>query len=687
MVLSKINPKISYPEIKTVDLNDLKSQVDMYKLELQDKFGIDIYVAIGSPKNTYEESNIIFFPIYLVKFNNKAIQIGIYEIVASKLMNYIDEEDEIEVEKLSGPLFYSFVTKDYLIKNRLKPENDDIIKNDIKDESKLEESEIEEHEVELNIPDHDEQIIPKVREDIFIVTPGYAASSFLQEENHEKAKSIREKYISEKTDNWVQKFLKNKNYSIQDNEGDGDCLFATIRDAFSSIGQQTSVLKIRNKLSEEINDKIYHDFKERYEMFRVSILEDTKKIKELSQSYQEIKSKFSNTIDRNEQKKLSESAKKIKEEHDTLVKEKGLSNELLKELKFMKNIDSVDKFKKEVRKCSFWAETWSISTLERILNIKFVILSSENYNTGDIKNVLLCGEGDQFIKNQDVFNPEFYIMVDHTGNHYKLLGYKNRMIFKFEEIPYDIRVMIADKCMEKNAGLFDLIPEFKHFKRSLGTRNMVAEEINLDDYSDSKLRGLYDDNIVFLFYSKSNNKPLPGKGAGEKIPDSELVNFKKLATIPEWRRKLSNFWIQMDDAKQIVPFLIDNHKWASVEHFYQASKFKENNQQFYLSFSLDSGTDLSKDPLLAKAAGSKSGKLKNELLRPKEVEIDPDFFGGRHKEETAKAQTAKFTQIEPLKELLLATKNAKLTNYIRGSPPIIFDDLMVVREKLRQQSE
>ena len=106
-----------------------------------------------------------------------------------------------------------------------------------------------------------------------------------------------------------------------------------------------------------------------------------------------------------------------------------------------------------------------------------------------------------------------------------------------------------------------------------------------------------------------------------------------------------------------------------------------------MSFSLDSGTDLSKDPLLAKAAGSKSGKLKNELLRPKEVEIDPDFFGGRHKEEIAKAQTAKFTQIEPLKELLLATKNAKLTNYIRGSPPIIFDDLMVVREKLRQQSE
>ena len=86
---------------------------------------------------------------------------------------------------------------------------------------------------------------------------------------------------------------------------------------------------------------------------------------------------------------------------------------------------------------------------------------------------------------------------------------------------------------------------------------------------------------------------------------------------------------------------------------------------------------------MAKAAGGKSGKLKKELLRPKEVEIDPDFFGGRHKEEMAKAQSAKFTQIEQLTELLLATKNAKLTHHSRGSPSIIFDDLMLIREKLK----
>ena len=106
-----------------------------------------------------------------------------------------------------------------------------------------------------------------------------------------------------------------------------------------------------------------------------------------------------------------------------------------------------------------------------------------------------------------------------------------------------------------------------------------------------------------------------------------------------------------------------------------------------MSFSLDSGTDLSKDPVLAKAAGGKSGKLKGTLLRPSEVEIDPDFFGKRHKKEMYDSQYAKFTQNEELKQLLLATNDAKLTHHSRGSPPIVFEDLMLIRDKIRRMEK
>jgi len=66
------------------------------------------------------------------------------------------------------------------------------------------------------------------------------------------------------------------------------------------------------------------------------------------------------------------------------------------------------------------------------------------------------------------------------------------------------------------------------------------------------------------------------------------------------------------------------------------------------------------------------------------VEVDPDFFGKRHKQEMYAAQYAKFTQNEELKRLLLATNKAKLSYYSKGSPPVIYDDLMLIRDKIRR---
>ena len=677
MVLSRINSDISYPELKSVDVTDLNMEANLYQLEIRD---VDVIIAIGNAKNTFEDKNIIYFPIYLVKHNNKVIQIGVYEIKASEYLSYMDESNNLDIEKMDDPLIYSFAKSAFINKIHLKP---DVPLRRIAEKKvdKKSEKEVESDSESDEAPEYNEHYeVPPERADIFIMTKGIPLPPLLHEETKKQAKDYRDKYHEGPKDSWVQKFMKNKNFTIVDNEGGGDCLFATIRDAFSSIAQQTAVNKIRKKLSSEATDTIFMNYKEQYDMYKSSLVKDTNKIKELEGEYLLLKQRFTEVLDRNEQKMISTAAKEVKKEHDRLVEEKKISAQILNEYKFMKGVDTLEAFKSKIKSCNFWADTWAISTLERIMNIKFIVMSSELYKSGDLKNVLQCGQlNDEVLQQRGRFTPEFYLIIEHTGSHYKLIGYKKKMIFKFTEIPYDVKKMIVERCMEKNAGPFAIIPDFQKFKAGENKGNSVVKEVDYEDLSESKLRGLYDDNIVFQFYSKSVDKKLPGQGSGEKIPKERMKDFAELATIPQWRKKLSNYWVQ--------PFSLANHQWASVEHYYQASKYKKSYPDFFLSFSLDSGTDLSKDPALAKAAGSKSGKFKSELLRPVEVaQVDSDFFGNRRKKEIYAAQFAKFTQNDDLKQLLLATQDAKLTNFARGQPPVVFDELMLIRDKLKNES-
>ncbi len=117
MVLSKLDGDVSYPELKSVDSGDLKMEANLYQLEIK---GIDVIIAVGNAKNTYEDKNIYYFPIYLVKYNNKVIQIGVYEIRASDYLSYLDEYNNLDIENMEEPLIYSFVNKEFLNKMRLE---------------------------------------------------------------------------------------------------------------------------------------------------------------------------------------------------------------------------------------------------------------------------------------------------------------------------------------------------------------------------------------------------------------------------------------------------------------------------------------------------------------------------------------------------------------------------------------
>jgi len=243
----------------------------------------------------------------------------------------------------------------------------------------------------------------------------------------------------------------------------------------------------------------------------------------------------------------------------------------------------------------------------------------------------------------------------------------------FIEIPLAIKNMIVEKCMERNSGPYYIIPNFREYMQKQNLR-MPDQDLTAATPSD-----LYNNEVIFQFYSRSNKGPKPGKGSGEKISPDRIKDFVKLASIPDWRKKLSNFWKS--------PFELDGKKWQSVEHYYQGSKFKKNNPEVYNEFSLDSASELSKDPLMAKGAGGAKGSYKGKRIIPKGVVIDPDFFKGRSEKTMEDGMMAKFSQNNDLKQMLLETHNAKLIHYVKGGPPVVFTDLMRVRNRISEMHD
>lgn len=628
MVHSKLDDSINYSETKLLEKEDVSYDAPIYEYDV---LGKTITIALGQSKYTFIDKDIIYYPVYIIKNDCVNTQIGIYEIIHSELSNYMDEDGDIDIVKLGEPLLYSFF-------------NMNIINDAVESTSKKDKN-------------HD----GADGDDADTKTDNSGDGSEIEYESEDE------------DDIWVNDYMKGKDYNIIDNEGGGDCLFAAIRDGLRGVGITITVEEMRKKLVQDPSiDRVYANYKNLFEMYQSQFQESNKKMKSMVKKNKLLQEQMQKSKDIKVQQQIIEEGEKVAKAHDLSKKEKSIIKDDFDQIKFMKGVDSLDAFKQLVQTCEFWGEAWSISTLERLLNIKLILLSEENYDEDDIENIIQCGEMDELLEKSGTFEPDYYIILSYTGNHYKLITYHKKTALLFNEMDDKLIKKLKNKCLEKNAGLYSIIPQFK--KSSIHAEKMDLESKQQQgSLVDDKL---YNDNTVFQFYSKSADKPLPGKGSGEKLGPEGVVAYSELKSIPKWRKKLSNFWPS--------EFTLDGKRWLSVEHYYQANKFKKGFPEFYNTFSLDSDSELSKNTAMAKSAGGKTGKYKGQLLRPKSVVMDGDFFEGNQHNKTMKnAMMAKFSQHEELKKLLLATKQAKLVHFQRGSPPVVFTELMEVRRTLR----
>ena len=648
MVKSVLDTTVTYSEGPKIDPTDLDYDANLYETVIYDK---DVIFALGKPKYTYIDNNIVYYSIYLVKNDEIIMQIGLYEILANKEDTILDAEGDIDLNKFDKPLLFAFAYS------------------------------------ELTMPS--------------VAGPSVAAPSKAAPSVAAPSKAAPKKSAPSK---WIKEFMSSDNYDITDTPYDGNCFFSVVQMALSENDQEFSIAEMRELLAENVTEELFQNYKLLYDDILRNEQNLTREIKNVTKRYKDLEANMKKTKDHNLIKSFSKQSVEIEKMHTELKKDRKQARDILSDYAFMNGIDNLSMLKLKMKTSDYWADAWAISTLERELNIKFIIFSELNYRENDEINVLQCGQlNDTVLEERGIFEPSFYVLVAyHSGYHYQLITYNEQKSFDFAELPTEIKGLVTDKCLEKIAGPYSLIPEFNEYASkmhasvaapaslapapaslapaSLEPASLAPIVISSDKEELSS--DLYDSGTIFRFYSKSLDKPLPGKGAGEVLgPEG---SYAELARMPQWRKKLANSWP--------AEFKLDNHKWLTTEHYYQASKFKRNNKDFYIQFSLDSpDSSIAKDVDLAKAAGGQSGKFKGEVVRSKEIKIDPDFYVvpkgakfSRGEMEMEAAMRAKFTQHPDLKQILLATKKAKLEHIRRSRPAEVFNDLMRIRRELKE---
>jgi len=697
MVTSKIHPtKINYNENKQLDKEDVKHCSSRYETN---NFTVPIEIALGKEKHTYSAHNIIYFSVYLIVDNMIKDRIGIVEIDSNRFIDSLDEDGDFILD--NGNLIF-FVDDDYIIgmmkdvtvseitdSDESSSEDEDLEPIQIKDDVLLGDIEtIGDYDTEdvlaVDIPEEKrsnvtEKTEKELENGLFEIMDPIPSIETLIEENKEMSEQIKRDYKPSSKQLWIQKYMKNTNYNIIDNEGSGDCFFAVIRDAYQHIGKKTTVEKLRALLSTEANEEIFKQYRMLYNGFNSQYEEMEDEMKRLKKSAQILKTRSKSSITRDQSKDLLDEANKVIDQYKQKSEDKKEIKQLMEEFEYMKDIKTLDEFKDFIKTRHYWADTWAVSTLERLLNVKVIIMSEAAYTDGDLDSVLSCGQlNDDTLEKQGGFKPDYYIIAAYTGSHYTLIDYKEKRILKFSEVPYDIKALIINKCMERNAGPYYMIQDMRNFKTKIGLDANEGKPV--DDEDDYNNMDLYDKDVLFMYYNNSSSKPYPGKGSGEKIQEVNIMDFNKLHKLKNWRKKLDDSWI--------APFTLDGHRWNSVEHYYLGSQFKKGFPDFYLKFSLDSDTEISKDLSLARIAGGKTGKTKDNVLREKKIVIDSDFYevgvNPRHREERFNAIESKFSQNLDLQQILKETQRAKLTHFIRGREPEIDIQLMKLRRELSQ---
>jgi hypothetical protein len=352
--------------------------------------------------------------------------------LTKKLVNYFTKSGKqlnVTHTLFPKPTLFPFVTEKYLqtinnkiYKSKKESKNVDDINvgvviddddNEVVDDTKEPFLNDEEIVKKKETPQKRSNAIEKEKpyDAIFTHIPNQIVFNDHEEETEIISRNIHNNYTYKKGEFWLQTMMKNNNYHKLPNEGGGDCLFATIRDAFGSIGYQTTIHKIRQKVSSEVSNSLLEEYSSKYDYYHHENILMGKTIKDLEQKYETTQQLFQQSVDFDTKKQLINLSKQIHTHRDNFIAKKTICQDILKQYSFMNKVDNLEKLKKKMQTCQFWGNEWILSTLERILNIKFIVLDIQRFENKDFGSIFISTEIDPVLKIRKEFDPHYYIII------------------------------------------------------------------------------------------------------------------------------------------------------------------------------------------------------------------------------------------------------------------------------------
>jgi predicted NAD-dependent protein-ADP-ribosyltransferase YbiA (DUF1768 family) len=676
MITSNIDSKVEYAITNNIDKSDLNHEAFVYNAKIYNKH---IKFVLGTPRFDFLSNNIMYFNIYLANNGSVISKIGIYETTNTDYASLLDANGDVDLNKMSEPIIFSFakplIMNNYELIDKFETMSNASDFNSTDDGSNVSDVESISGDDDDYDDDDDDDTSKKPQK---LVSASYDLME-VNSQTKEESDYEMSKYEEDPSHKWINKYLRSNKYEILDNEGGGDCFFAVLRDALRSVKIETSVKSIREKLASEVDEEILATYKEFFGLFYNNMKSIQTQLKEHKKKHYTLKKMITATPDGPDKIKMISDAKSNFDNMSSLSDQNKELEELTREFEFMKDVETIEDLKKVIMEVGgkYWADNWAVVTLERLYKVKFIVLSQDHFLNGEKELVLQCSEADKKLQAQGIFEPSYYIMTDYIkGVHYKLITYdKNikRGALTFNELPYRIKELVLEKCMERGAGLYVLIPDFKTFANTNGVQtSTISKTSNYDSLVNTKTPKSqdYSDSIIIQIYSKSKHEKV-GEGSGESIKPElktsknvlELNNKKKY---PDWRRKIDNDYL-------VPNLVIDGNNWASVKHYMLGSRFKELvdlHSKFMKNG--DVGTN-SEDALKLYNSNIVKKSVKNVILNDEEFKkIESSLL--------EKALYSKFTQNDELREILLLTGDALINVFkqTKGTSPAL--ELMKVRK-------